>query len=143
VKKHLKPGDIVDKKGQVLGTHKGLAFYTIGQREGLGISFKHPLYVIKIDSKKNQLVVGASEDRYSSHLFARDLSWIAFEKLTEPIRAEAQIRYRKKASPALVMPKAGDEIVEVRFDEPQLSITPGQSCVFYEKDTVLGIGTIL
>ncbi|MBN1900634.1 tRNA 2-thiouridine(34) synthase MnmA, partial [Candidatus Sumerlaeota bacterium] len=97
VKSRNKPGDIVDAQGRILGRSKGLAHYTIGQREGLGISSPYPLYVIELDPTLNRIIVGKKEETYSQSLRAGDLNWVALEDLKEEIRADVQIRYRKKA----------------------------------------------
>jgi len=143
VRDHLKAGDIVDKNGNVLGRHKGLAFYTIGQREGLGIAHPHPLYVIALIPEKNQIVVGSKEDTFSSRLRAEMMNWVAIEGLAEEIRCEAQIRYRKKAEPVTVLPLKGGTFVEIIFDIPQMAIAPGQAAVLYDGDRILGAGTIV
>ena len=143
VRDHLKPGDIVDKNGNVLGRHKGLAFYTIGQREGLGIAHPHPLYVISIVPEKNRIVVGSKEDTFSSRLHAEDMNWVAIDGLKEEIRCGIQIRYRKRAEPGIVTPGKEPDSVDVLFDEPQMAIAPGQAAVLYDGDRVLGGGTIM
>ncbi len=130
-------GDIVDKTGRVLGKHKGIFYYTIGQRGGLGISAKTPLYVIEIDSVKNQLVVGEKKDLYSSGLIAGDVNLLTADF---PPEIEAKIRYRKKSARCEVV-KEGDKL-RVVFRETQESITPGQAVVLYAGDRVLGGGVI-
>lgn len=134
-------GQILDKQGNVLGQHKGIPFYTIGQRRGLGIASEAPLYVTGIDADKNVVYVGSKDDLYSSELTAADLNWIAVDSLTEPTQVKAKIRYRHTAADALVTPQAGNR-VHVKFAKPQMSITPGQAVVFYVDDVVLGGGTI-
>ncbi len=137
----IRPGKIVDTDGKVLGEHKGIAFYTIGQREGLGIAASKPLYIVKIDTEKNQVVLGDSEAVKGNELIASDISWMAIDGLKGSIRAEAKIRYNH--------PKAGCEVltfsdsrIKVVFDEPQHAITPGQAVVLYEGEKVLGGGWI-
>lgn len=135
-------GNIVLKNGEVLGEHGGLINYTIGQRKGLGISYKEPLYVIKLDKEKNEVVVGIEEDLYNKELIAENVNWMVFEKLEKTIRCNAKIRYRTREAIATVEP-CGDK-VKVVFDEKQRAITPGQSVVFYDEDgIVLGGGKIL
>lgn len=142
VKSRNKPGDIVDAQGRILGRSKGLAHYTIGQREGLGISSPYPLYVIELDPTLNRIIVGKKEETYSQSLRAGDLNWVALEDLKEEIRADVQIRYRKKAAPARIIPEKGGDTVRVIFDEPQMAIAPGQAAAFYQEDAVLGMGII-
>ncbi len=137
----LKEGLIVDKEGRVLGRHKGIAFYTIGQRRGLGIATGKPLYVIAINRDKNVLVVGSGKETLQDRLIAGDVNWIAFDKLKKPIRVKAKIRYRHREAEAKVTPFGGNR-VEVRFKRSQRAITPGQSVVFYDKNLLIGGGII-
>jgi tRNA-uridine 2-sulfurtransferase len=130
-------GDIVDKAGQVLGKHKGIIYYTIGQREGLGISAKTPLYVVEIDAVKNKIVVGEKEDLYSIGLIAGDINLMTADL---PREVEAKIRYRKK--PACCEVVRESEKLKIIFKETQESITPGQAVVLYAGDRVLGGGVI-
>ena len=137
----LKTGNIVLKNGEILGKHTGLTNYTIGQRKGLGISYKEPLYVIKLDAKKNEVVVGSESDLYSSELIATDLNWLAIDKIVEPLELKAKVRYRAKEADCTVIPIENKK-VKVIFKEPQRAITPGQSVVFYDGDIVVGGGKI-
>jgi len=137
----IKKGEIVDRNGKVLGEHKGIPFYTLGQRRGLGIAYTEPLYVIAIDREKNRLVVGAKKDVLRKTLIAGGLNWVAIDGIREPLRVKAKIRYNYKKAKATVT-KAGENAVRVDFDEPQASPTPGQAVVFYDKDVVLGGGWI-
>lgn len=137
----IRPGKIVDTEGKVLGEHKGIAFYTIGQREGLGISAPKPLYIVKIDTGKNQIILGDSEAVKSRELVASDVSWMAVGSLRESIRAKAKIRYNHSKADCEVFPLSCDRI-RVVFDEPQHAITPGQAVVLYEGEKVLGGGWI-
>lgn len=140
--KYIKKGNIVLKTGEILGKHDGLTNYTIGQRKGLGISYKEPLYVIKLDGKKNQVVVGTEKDLYEKELFADDINWLIFDELQEPLKCYAKIRYKAKEAEAIVYPEENGE-VRVEFTETQKSITSGQSVVFYDEDgVVLGGGKI-
>ena len=134
-------GPILDKQGKNLGKHKGIPFYTIGQRKGLGVTDREPLYVIDINSKDNAIIVGKIGELYQDELLASGLNWIAIEKLEQPIEVKARIRYRHKEAEATVTP-ISNEIVHVKFKQPQLSITPGQTVVFYQGDAVVGGGTI-
>ena len=134
-------GPILDKEGNVLGRHKGIPFYTIGQRRRLGIVAETPLYVTGIDSEKNAVYVGPKDELLSDELTATNLNWIAVDRLFGPIQVKAKIRYRHTPADALLTPEVGSR-VRVKFEKPQMSITPGQSVVFYIGDTVLGGGTI-
>jgi tRNA-specific 2-thiouridylase len=136
----LVPGPIVDLGGAVLGEHRGVALYTVGQRSGLGLARPRPTYVVRIIAEENTVVAGDERDLYSSRLTARDLTWIADRAPGGSFRAEAKIRY---ASPpaACTVSLAGDEATVI-FDEPERAIAPGQAVVFYDGDVVLGGGTI-
>lgn len=140
-KNQLIPGEIVNKAGHVLGEHQGIAFYTVGQRKGLGIAMGRPLYVRTIDATKNTIIVGEEADIYSQELIAEEINWQAVESLTQEIEAIAQIRYLHKGAQAIISP-LNDRSVKVRFREPQRAITPGQSIVFYQDILVLGGGII-
>lgn len=133
------PGEFVDAEGRVLGTHRGILHYTIGQRKGLGISAKAPLYVCKIDAAANRVVLGSNEDLFTTHAMVRDFHWISGETPTAPVRCKAKLRYRHPEQPATVIP-LGDDRVEIIFDAPQRAVTPGQSAVLYLDDVVLGGG---
>jgi len=137
----LKPGDIVDTRGNVLGRHKGLPLYTVGQRKGLGLAAGRPLYVVALDTERNQVVVGDDEDVFADELIAGDLNLIAFDNLPDRIEATVKIRYSAREAPAVITPLDGGR-ARVRFETPQRAITPGQSAVFYEGDIVLGGGII-
>lgn len=136
----LQAGEIVDINGKVLGKHGGLAGYTIGQRQGLGLSSDEPLYVLKLDTESNKLVVGSREEALHNVLVARQTSWVSGESPQEPMEITAKIRYKASEAAAELYP--GGDGVEVRFIEPQPAIAPGQSVVFYQDDTVLGGGVI-
>jgi tRNA-specific 2-thiouridylase len=136
------PGDFVNEEGQVLGTHRGIAHYTIGQRKGLGIAFGEPMYVTGIRPAENQVVLGTSGSQYRSTLVAEDLNWIAIPALTEPIAVTAKVRYQAQPAKATVTPLP-DGRVQVDFAEPQRSVTPGQAVVFYDGKIVVGGGTIV
>lgn len=141
-KKQLKTGNIVLKTGEVLGKHNGLSSYTIGQRKGLGVSYKEPLYVIKLDGKNNQVIVGTEKDLYSNELFAIEINWLTMNKLEGKLQLKAKIRYRSKEAECTVIPVEEDK-VKVVFKEPQRAITPGQSVVFYDDDILIGGGKII
>ena len=137
----VKPGPIMDRQGNILGQHRGIPFYTIGQRKGLGISAGEPLYVIALDRQRNAVVVGSKQEVYGDELVACELNWIAIEALRQPIEVKARIRYRHQEAEAMVIPLDKDK-VHVKFREPQMAITPGQAVVFYDNDTLVGGGTI-
>jgi tRNA-specific 2-thiouridylase len=137
-----KSGDILARDGQVLGQHKGLAFYTIGQRKGLGVSSPHPLYVLEKDLVRNALIVGSAEELGGRTLLASDVNWVSGEAPRDPFSALVKIRYTARPASAQVTPFEGGEGVQVRFEAPQRDITPGQAAVFYEGDLVLGGGVI-
>ncbi|MBF0194497.1 MAG: tRNA 2-thiouridine(34) synthase MnmA [Magnetococcales bacterium] len=135
-------GLIVDLDGNVLGEHKGLGNHTIGQRKGLGISAPNPLYVVKIISEKNQLVVGPESALYGDSLTIKDLNWLCRQKLEQPRQVQAKIRYASNSVPATISPSNKLSYANLQFDNPQKSITPGQACVLYDGDRVLGGGWI-
>ncbi|MCX7709660.1 MAG: tRNA 2-thiouridine(34) synthase MnmA [Clostridia bacterium] len=135
------PGDFVDTKGHVLGKHKGIVHYTVGQRKGLGISLGKPMYVVEIDVHRNRVVLGDESEVFSNALIADDLNFITFEKLESPIRVKAKIRYSAKEADAELFPIENSK-VRVVFDAPQRAITPGQSVVFYDGDLIVGGGVI-
>ncbi len=135
-----RPGNIVDRSGKVLGEHKGLHRYTIGQRRGLGIAAGKPLYVLDIDAERNEVVVGDNEHLFQRVLTARDCSWITGEAPGERL-VQAKIRYRAPAAPAVVEP-LDEHTCRVTFEQPQRAITPGQAVVFYDGEEVLGGGWI-
>ena len=140
-KKRIEEGYFVDTKGNVLGKHKGIVNYTIGQRKGLGIAFGKPMFVIDINAKKNTVVLGDNEDLFNKVVIAKDVNLIAFDEITEPVRVEAKIRYSAKPSPATVY-KIDNNKIKIVFDEPQRAITKGQSVVMYNGDVVVGGGII-
>ncbi len=134
-------GPIMDRQGNILGEHRGITFYTVGQRKRLGISTKEPLYVTEIDSERNAVIVGSKEETYRDELTASGLNWIAIEELKRPTEAKARIRHLHKEAEAIITPLS-KETVYVKFREPQMAITPGQTVVFYHEDIVVGAGTI-
>jgi tRNA-uridine 2-sulfurtransferase len=137
----IRGGNIVDNDGRVLGQHRGIIYYTIGQRKGLGIAAPKPLYVSEIDVKNNRIIVSDQSDIMSKVMTVKDINLISVDTLETPIKADVKIRVQHKAAPALVS-GIGDGRAKVVFDEPQLAITPGQSAVFYVDDVVLGGGVI-
>jgi tRNA-specific 2-thiouridylase len=135
-------GEIVSTNGEVIGEHAGIHHYTIGQRRGIGISSPQPLYVTGIDSTKNRIVVGNQDELLGDGFTAAGVNWIALDNPAEPVRAEVRVRYRHTAEPATITPLP-DARVQVKFDEPQRAITPGQATVFYRDDEVVGGGWIV
>lgn len=138
-----RPGPIVTRAGERLGTHSGLIHYTIGQRKGLGVGGAgEPWYVVELDAEKNRIVVGRREELGGLRFRAVRVNWIGLPAApAEPARVECRIRQRHAGAPA-TMRRVDDSTVDVEFDEPQFSITPGQIAVFYDGDDVLGGGTI-
>lgn len=134
------PGNFVDGSGNVLGQHKGIAYYTIGQRKGLGLSLGRPVFVSGIDKEKNTVVLGNEEDLMKDTLIANDISLISIDSITGPLSVRAKIRYSAKPAECTVYPE-GDK-VRVIFKEKQRALTLGQSVVFYDGNLVLGGGTI-
>jgi len=134
-------GPILNKQGKVLGRHKGIPFYTIGQRKGLGISNGERLYVTAIDAERNAIVVGKKEDLLGDKLIASNLNWIGIKKFEKSFKVKAKIRYRHEEAEVEVIPLDKEKIY-VKFREPQMAITPGQAIVFYDGDIVVGGGVI-
>jgi tRNA-specific 2-thiouridylase len=134
------PGDIVDNRGKILGQHRGIAFYTIGQRHGLGLASGKPLYVVRIEPESNRIVLGHEKELYSQKLTTYKLNWISGKIPREPITAQARIRYKSKEAEASLFFR--NDSVDVHFAQPQKAVTPGQAIVFYNIDEVLGGGII-
>ncbi|ACA56151.1 tRNA 2-thiouridine(34) synthase MnmA [Clostridium botulinum] len=137
----VREGNFVDKQGNVLGRHKGIVYYTIGQRKGLGIAFGKPMYVVDINPFRNEVVLGDLEDLLNTELIAKDINYIPFDTLKEPMEVEAKIRYSQTPSKAIITP-IEDGRVRVNFQEKQRAITKGQSVVFYKDDLLIGGGII-
>lgn len=133
-------GEIVHVSGQVLGAHRGVHRYTIGQRRGLGIAWSEPLYVVAIDAATRRVVVGEKENLGAAELIAGSCTW-SIERPHQELAAACRIRYRHREAPALLQP-LDDGRVKVRFSEPQTGITPGQAAVFFQDDLVIGGGWI-
>ncbi len=134
-------GEIVLTDGRVIGEHKGLIHYTIGQRKGIGVSWSEPLFVVGKDIAANRLILGSLAETARSSLTARDVNLISVEKLEAPLRCTAQTRYHQLDAPSTISPLDGGRVL-VEFDEPHKAICRGQSVVFYDGDTVVGGGTI-
>jgi tRNA-specific 2-thiouridylase len=131
----------VDRDGRVLGTHAGVAAYTVGQRRGLGVGQGTALYVTEIDAEANRLTVGTAADLGRDRLTATAVNFIACAPPRAPLRVEARIRHGHRPAPATVV-ATGEGEAEVVFDEPQRAVTPGQSVVWYRGDLVVGGGVI-
>ena len=138
---HPESGEIVTADGEKVGTHTGVHKFTVGQRRGIGVSYPQPLYVLSLDTSRNRLVVGTNDQLMGKSLVAKNINWISIERLDEPLRAKAKIRYRTEEADATLYPLP-DGNVRVEFDEPQRAITPGQATVFYDGDIVVGGGLI-
>lgn len=136
-----KIGNIVDLEGKILGQHKGIWNYTIGQRKGIGVSASEPLYVLELRKDSNEVVIGPADKTFKKALVANDLNWIAIDGLNEPMKCQAKIRSTQQPTSVEIRP-LGDDEVEVIFDDMQKSIAIGQSAVFYDGDKVLGGGVI-
>ena len=134
------PGNIVNSNGEVLGKHIGLYNYTIGQRKGLGISHKVPLFVIGFDKNKNEVIVGEEKELYSKEILVTDINLLLVDEVNDWVEVEVKTRYSAKSAKAKIIQKGNN--IKVIFDEPQRAITPGQSAVFYVGDIVLGGGKI-
>ncbi|MCR5717090.1 MAG: tRNA 2-thiouridine(34) synthase MnmA [Lachnospiraceae bacterium] len=139
--KKLPEGNFVTKDGQILGRHKGLIYYTVGQRKGLGIAAQYPLYVKELRPETNEVVLCEHEELFSDTLIAKHFNWGSIAQPKEQIRAQAKVRYRHTAQPCSAQ-VLEDGSVRVTFDEPQRAITKGQSVVLYDGDLVLGGGVI-
>jgi tRNA-uridine 2-sulfurtransferase len=135
-------GEIVTTDGRTLGEHGGVHHFTVGQRKGLGIATGEPLYVIATDPRSQRVTVGSNADLLRASLTARDVNWVSIAGLQAPVRAAVKIRNRHVAAAATVYPTVEPTRVEVRFEEPQRAVTPGQAAVFYHGDLVLGGGWI-
>lgn len=137
----IRPGAIRDRAGRVLGQHHGMAFYTVGQRKGLGFSAGRPMYVVGLEPDTNTVIVGEKEEGLSKGCLVRSPHWVADEAPSLPCRAAVKIRYQHVEAPA-TLSRASDGGLSVGFDCPQPAVTPGQAAVFYEGDAVLGGGII-
>ncbi|MFA5334265.1 MAG: tRNA 2-thiouridine(34) synthase MnmA [Candidatus Omnitrophota bacterium] len=139
--KGIRPGRVVDTGGRYMGMHKGIAFYTTGQREGLGIAAGKPVYVVRLDPRRNEITVGDAAEVKGKELTAKDIRWMGKAGLEGAVYAQAKIRYNHRKSACRVMPLSARRVKAV-FDEPQHAITPGQAFVFYGGEKILGGGWI-
>ena len=137
----IKPGPILDTQGNILGEHRGIQFYTIGQRKGLRLSVGKPAYVLKIDSINNAVIVGDKHELLKREFRVKKLNLICQKRLDKPIKAQVKIRYNDPGHWATVFQISADE-AKVQFDEPHGAVTPGQAAVFYDNDVVIGGGWI-
>jgi tRNA-specific 2-thiouridylase len=140
-REEIEEGDIVDEKGNIIGKHRGIIHYTVGQRKGLGIASDSPLYVIRIDAPNNRVIVSDRKNLFSGGLIAKDLNLIAVKTLDMPHDVQVKIRINHNAADATLFPHERSN-ARLLFKEPQMALTPGQSAVFYSGDTVLGGGVI-
>ena len=136
-----KVGNIVTTKGEVVGTHTGLYKYTIGQRRGLGISYKEPLFVVGFNKNKNEVIVGTHDELFSKEIMVEDINLLLFDDVKTPIEVEVKTRYTANMAKATIVQI--EDIIKVTFEEPQRAVTPGQSAVFYIDDIVVGGGKIM
>ena len=140
--KSFPEGNFVDTEGKILGTHKGIIRYTVGQRKGLGLALPAPMYVKEKDTENNRVILSDNESLFSKERYADGINLITCDRLTEPVRVKAKIRYAHKEQWATVT-QQGDDLIHVVFDEPQRAAAKGQSVVLYDGDTVVGGGTII
>lgn len=138
----LEQGNFVNTAGEVIGRHKGLVHYTVGQRKGLGIALGQPVFVVELRPETNEVVLGNSEEVFSDRLEAEQLNFMAIEDLEGEMEVEAKIRYSHKGAKCIIKKTAEDRVLCI-FEEPQRAITPGQAVVFYQGEYVLGGGTII
>lgn len=138
----VEPGPIVDRNGQILGRHSGVPFYTVGQRRGLGLNARHPLYVLEIRLRDNTIVVGERAGLYRSKAELAEINLIALSELAQEERVTVKIRYRAPEVPALLAPLSKGRQARLTFETPQPAVAPGQAAVFYRDDLVLGGGLI-
>lgn len=136
------PGNFIDTNGNIIGRHKGIIHYTVGQRKGLNLSMGYPVFVVKIKPETNEVVIGKNEDIFSTTIYANKLNFMAVDKLEGEKHLTAKIRYNHKGA-ACTIRLVDDDLIECRFNEPQRAATPGQALVFYENDYVFGGGTII
>jgi tRNA-specific 2-thiouridylase len=141
ISERIQPGPMLDTSGNIIGQHKGIQFYTIGQRKGLGGAFGKTMYVVKIDPSTNSITIGSKDDLLVNSLTASGANFISIARLTEPIKVTAKIRYADPGKEGIVYPISDDKF-EVVFDRPCMSVTPGQAVVLYDGDLVIGGGWI-
>lgn len=135
----IKPGSVIDQEGNIIGRHKGIAYYTIGQREGLGIAKGYPVYITKIDYKNNQIIIGRKDDAFAAEFLIRDL-YFSHKPIKKKVVFKVKIRYNHKEIKAELTPTANK--IRAKFKKPQFAVTPGQAAVFYDYNRIVGGGTI-
>lgn len=139
--KKEKKGNFVSMEGKILGTHKGIGHYTIGQRKGLGIAFGEPVFVVEIRPDTNEVVLGKGSDVFTDKLRAEMINYMAVDRFEKGQQVMAKIRYNHEGAPAIIR-NVGEDFFELEFPEPVRAVTPGQAVVLYEGENVLGGGTI-
>jgi tRNA-specific 2-thiouridylase len=135
------PGEFTSISGEVLGEHKGLPFYTIGQRRGLGLNDTTPYYVVKIDKEQNRIVLGKEDDLYSKTISVSSVNWVSISAPETPIRASVKLQSAHHGATATLIPVSGNK-VRLELENPERAVTPGQAAVFYQDDILLGGGKI-
>lgn len=139
----ISEGDFVDSEGNVIGRHKGITNYTIGQRKGLGIALGVPAYVTAIDRENNRVVIGSNEDLFKKRVIVKNYNPMGLGEIKDEVRCYGKLRYNQKKAPCVIRPFGEDgEYIEAIFDEPQRAVTPGQAAVFYDGEYVAGGGVI-
>ena len=136
----INEGDFVDSEGNVIGKHRGITNYTIGQRKGLGIALGVPAYVTEIDKENNRVVIGSNDDLFKKRVIVKNYNPMGLGEITSEVRCYGKLRYNQKKSPCVIRPLG--EYVEAIFDEAQRAVTPGQAAVFYDGEYVAGGGVI-
>lgn len=134
-------GNFVDKNGNIMGQHKGIIRYTIGQRKGLGLALPKPAYVCGIDTEKNEVILGDNDDLFTTTLIAENINLISVEQIEKPMRCKAKVRYSQHEEDATVI-QIDDDKIKITFDKPQRAVTCGQAAVLYDNDIIIGGGTI-
>lgn len=137
-----KSGNFIDKTGKILGKHKGIYNYTVGQRKGLGLAFGTPMYVSEIRAKSNEVVLSTNDDLFKNKVIIKDFNCMSIEEIKGEIQALGKLRYSQVQSPCKIK-KINDNLVEATFEQPQRAVTPGQAAVFYDGEYVLGGGVIV
>ena len=135
------PGEFTSISGEVLGEHKGLPFYTIGQRRGLGLNDTTPYYVVKIDKEQNRIVLGKEDDLYSKTISVSSVNWVSISAPETPISASVKLRSAHHGATATLIPVSSNKVC-LEFENPERAVTPGQAAVFYQDDILLGGGKI-
>lgn len=142
IQKRMPGGNFVTTDGKIIGRHKGIIHYTVGQRKGLGLALGYPAFVLEIRPETNEVVIGTHEQSLTDTLYADRLNFMSVEDIQDPVRVFAKIRYNHKGAWCTVE-RTGEDQVRCVFEEPQRAVTPGQAVVFYDGPYVMGGGTIL